>query len=232
MDTVFLFEVLEHLEDPAEVLREARRVARRNVLLSTPELHAELRAACRSSSATCSTSTTGSSSPWTRWARCSVRCSATITVEQALPARRQDRRAGPAAPAARAQPLARPPRPACDPRYFFRLLRPLLGRVTRVLFISAEPLGAAMAGPAIRVLELAKAVAGRCEVTVAAPGPERPGRRAARALIEAGLSDFELLLEAVRRRTTWWWPSGCRRSCCASWRACPCASWPTSTTRR
>ena len=36
VDTVFLFEVLEHLEDPAEVLREARRVARRNVLLSTP----------------------------------------------------------------------------------------------------------------------------------------------------------------------------------------------------
>jgi 2-polyprenyl-3-methyl-5-hydroxy-6-metoxy-1,4-benzoquinol methylase len=36
VDTVFLFEVIEHLEDPAELLREARRVARRNVLLSTP----------------------------------------------------------------------------------------------------------------------------------------------------------------------------------------------------
>jgi 2-polyprenyl-3-methyl-5-hydroxy-6-metoxy-1,4-benzoquinol methylase len=36
VDTVFLFEVLEHLENPAELLREARRVARRNVLLSTP----------------------------------------------------------------------------------------------------------------------------------------------------------------------------------------------------
>lgn len=36
VDTVFLFEVIEHLDDPAELLREARRVARRNVLLSTP----------------------------------------------------------------------------------------------------------------------------------------------------------------------------------------------------
>lgn len=36
VDTVVLFEVIEHLEDPASVLREARRVARRNVLLSTP----------------------------------------------------------------------------------------------------------------------------------------------------------------------------------------------------
>jgi SAM-dependent methyltransferase len=36
VDTVFLLEVVEHLEDPAALLREARRVARRNVLLSTP----------------------------------------------------------------------------------------------------------------------------------------------------------------------------------------------------
>jgi 2-polyprenyl-3-methyl-5-hydroxy-6-metoxy-1,4-benzoquinol methylase len=36
VDTVFLFEVIEHLEAPAELLREARRVARCNVLLSTP----------------------------------------------------------------------------------------------------------------------------------------------------------------------------------------------------
>ena len=69
--------------------------------------------------------------------------------------------------------------------------------MTRVLFISAEPVGAAMAGPAIRVLELAKAVAAHCEVTVAAPGPSDL-EDAPLGLIEAGLSDFEPLLEAVR----------------------------------
>ena len=35
-DTVLLFEVLEHIPDPAPVVREARRVARRNVLITTP----------------------------------------------------------------------------------------------------------------------------------------------------------------------------------------------------
>jgi glycosyltransferase involved in cell wall biosynthesis len=70
--------------------------------------------------------------------------------------------------------------------------------VTRVLFVSAEPVGAAMAGPAIRVVELARAVAEHCDVTVAAPGPSDasavPGE-----LVEAGLSDFRVLLEALRR---------------------------------
>jgi 2-polyprenyl-3-methyl-5-hydroxy-6-metoxy-1,4-benzoquinol methylase len=36
VDTVFLLEVIEHLDEPAHLLREARRVARRNVLMSTP----------------------------------------------------------------------------------------------------------------------------------------------------------------------------------------------------
>ena len=35
-DTVLLFEVLEHIEDPAPVLREVFRVARRNVLVTVP----------------------------------------------------------------------------------------------------------------------------------------------------------------------------------------------------
>jgi glycosyltransferase involved in cell wall biosynthesis len=70
--------------------------------------------------------------------------------------------------------------------------------VTRVLFISAEPLGPSMAGPAIRVLELARAVAAECQVTVAAPGPSDAGD-APIELIEANLSDFDSLLEAARR---------------------------------
>jgi SAM-dependent methyltransferase len=36
VDTVILVEVLEHLEDPGTVLREAARVAARNVLITTP----------------------------------------------------------------------------------------------------------------------------------------------------------------------------------------------------
>jgi glycosyltransferase involved in cell wall biosynthesis len=70
--------------------------------------------------------------------------------------------------------------------------------VTRVLFISAEPVGEAMAGPAIRVLELARATAEHCGVTVAAPGPSDPGD-APVELLEARLSDFDRLLNAVRR---------------------------------
>jgi 2-polyprenyl-3-methyl-5-hydroxy-6-metoxy-1,4-benzoquinol methylase len=36
VETVILLEVVEHLEDPAALLREARRVARGNVLVTTP----------------------------------------------------------------------------------------------------------------------------------------------------------------------------------------------------
>jgi glycosyltransferase involved in cell wall biosynthesis len=70
--------------------------------------------------------------------------------------------------------------------------------VTRVLFVSAEPVGEVMAGPAIRVVELARAVAEHCEVSVAAPGPSDAGTVPGE-LLEAGLSDFGPLLDAVRR---------------------------------
>jgi glycosyltransferase involved in cell wall biosynthesis len=69
--------------------------------------------------------------------------------------------------------------------------------MTRVLFISAEPVGATMAGPPIRVMELARAVATECDVTVAAPAPSDPGD-APVELLEASLSDFDTLLEAAR----------------------------------
>jgi glycosyltransferase involved in cell wall biosynthesis len=70
--------------------------------------------------------------------------------------------------------------------------------VTRVLVFSAEPVGAAMAGPAIRALELACALAEHCEVTLAAPAPSDPGD-APVELLEAGMADFERLIEAFRR---------------------------------
>jgi glycosyltransferase involved in cell wall biosynthesis len=70
--------------------------------------------------------------------------------------------------------------------------------VTKVLFISAEPLGPAMAGPAIRVLELARAVAAHCDVTVTAPGPSDAGD-APFELVEAQLADFGFLLETIKR---------------------------------
>lgn len=35
-DTALLFEVLEHIDDPSEVLREAKRVSRKNVLITVP----------------------------------------------------------------------------------------------------------------------------------------------------------------------------------------------------
>ena len=69
--------------------------------------------------------------------------------------------------------------------------------MTRVLFISAEPVGPAMAGPAIRVLELARAVAAHCDVSVAAPGPSDAGDVPVE-LIETPLSDFQRLLDALR----------------------------------
>jgi glycosyltransferase involved in cell wall biosynthesis len=69
--------------------------------------------------------------------------------------------------------------------------------VTRVLVVSGEPVGGAMAGPAIRALELARVLARHCQVTLAAPGPSRLADGGP-ALLEATSQDFDLLLEAIR----------------------------------
>jgi glycosyltransferase involved in cell wall biosynthesis len=67
-----------------------------------------------------------------------------------------------------------------------------------VLVVSSEPVGAAMAGPAIRALELARVLSGHFQVTLAAPAPSDAGA-APVDLLEAGLADFELLVEALGR---------------------------------
>ena len=80
--------------------------------------------------------------------------------------------------------------------------------VTRVLFVSAEPVGPAMAGPAIRVVELARALAAHCEVTRRRARAERRRRRAGRA----ARGRARRLRRAARgraRATTWSSPSGC-----------------------
>jgi glycosyltransferase involved in cell wall biosynthesis len=97
----------------------------------------------------------------------------------------------------------------------------------RVLVLSSEPVGERMAGPAIRAVELARALAAEHEVTLAAPGapssdapaarttalrrgtvldrgPERdPGQDSPSipdgvTLLNAGFSDYERLVEAAR----------------------------------
>jgi glycosyltransferase involved in cell wall biosynthesis len=70
--------------------------------------------------------------------------------------------------------------------------------VTRVLVVCAERVGERMAGPAIRALELARALAHRCQVTLAAPGPSDVGD-APVELLQAGLGDFDSLLQAMQR---------------------------------
>lgn len=68
--------------------------------------------------------------------------------------------------------------------------------MTRVLVFSTEPVGERMAGPAIRCLELARALVETCEVTLAAPAPSDP-RGAPVELLEAGLEDFDALRAAA-----------------------------------
>ena len=66
-----------------------------------------------------------------------------------------------------------------------------------VLVLSSEPVGERMAGPAIRAAELAVALAGEHDVTLAAPGASRAPDRRVR-LIEAGFEDYEALVRAAR----------------------------------
>ena len=61
--------------------------------------------------------------------------------------------------------------------------------MTRVLVVCAEPIGVRMAGPAIRARELARALAGEFDVTVAAPAPTELGDGRLQ-LVEAGFEDF------------------------------------------
>jgi glycosyltransferase involved in cell wall biosynthesis len=68
---------------------------------------------------------------------------------------------------------------------------------TSLLVVSAEPVGARMAGPAIRAYELARALAGACDVTLAAPAPSEVVDPRI-ALVPAGMADVEALVAAAR----------------------------------
>jgi glycosyltransferase involved in cell wall biosynthesis len=68
--------------------------------------------------------------------------------------------------------------------------------MSRVLVLSSEPVGARMAGPAIRALEIARALGGAGhEATLAAPAPSSA---AGVDVLEAGFADFDALLAAAR----------------------------------
>jgi glycosyltransferase involved in cell wall biosynthesis len=68
----------------------------------------------------------------------------------------------------------------------------------RVLVLASEPVGERMAGPAIRALEVGRALAGRgLAVTLAAPAPSEPVDDRV-TLLEAGFADFDALLSAAR----------------------------------
>jgi hypothetical protein len=70
----------------------------------------------------------------------------------------------------------------------------------RVLVVSSEPVAARMAGPAIRSYELARALARRFDVTLAAPAPP-PGEtvpiEAPLTYLPAGLADYHTLARAI-----------------------------------
>ena len=68
---------------------------------------------------------------------------------------------------------------------------------TAVLVVSTEPVGARMAGPAIRAYELARALAATCDVTLAAPAPSTVADPRI-GLLGAGMADVEALVTAAR----------------------------------
>jgi glycosyltransferase involved in cell wall biosynthesis len=69
--------------------------------------------------------------------------------------------------------------------------------VSRVLVLSSEPVGERMAGPAIRALEVARALARAGHtMTLAAPAPSELPDDAV-TLLEAGFADFDRLLAAA-----------------------------------
>ena len=67
----------------------------------------------------------------------------------------------------------------------------------RVLVVATEPVGARMAGPAIRACELARALADTCAVTLVGARAEH-GARPPHAPARAGMADVEALAAAVR----------------------------------
>ena len=70
--------------------------------------------------------------------------------------------------------------------------------MTSVLVLSSEPVGERMAGPAIRALEISRALAGSSlSVTLAAPVPSTLDDPDV-TLLEAGFADFDALLGAAR----------------------------------
>ena len=69
--------------------------------------------------------------------------------------------------------------------------------MTRVLVVATEPVGGVMAGPAIRSLELARVLAGHCEVTLAAPPPSEVADDRI-TLLHATQEDFDVLHGAMR----------------------------------
>jgi len=66
-----------------------------------------------------------------------------------------------------------------------------------VLIVSSEPLGAQMAGPAIRAYELARALADDFRVSIAAPAPSQVDDPRI-TVVHAGFIDYAPLLEAVQ----------------------------------